>query len=247
MTDLRFFLKKRLVELMRRLVRKRALRLPPRFRFLRSKPNKFGLIRRGRRILARRTGLARRLRELFKRRRRTGFRSTSCFTDLTFKSQHGDHQRKNILLTITATIKLPFQQYRVLITSMISCPLCKMHLRFSHTIFNGDPATLVFVCDADRIILQVHSTKENLHKIYPLCKKQRFLCSFYLDALAQRVAAAFFAICFRFLADNFSARAFPPLLAPSLPSATATAMQSCRNSRRSSSKRFLKPNQSRVR
>jgi hypothetical protein len=43
----------------------------------------------------------------------------------------------------------------------------------------------------------------------------------YCGSRFQREAAAFFAMAFRFAGDNADARAFPPLLAPSLLNATA--------------------------
>lgn len=42
-----------------------------------------------------------------------------------------------------------------------------------------------------------------------------------MEPLDQRLAAAFFAISVRFLADSFAARAGPPFFPPSFPSATA--------------------------
>jgi hypothetical protein len=49
-----------------------------------------------------------------------------------------------------------------------------------------------------------------------------FRRSYVVELLtAHRAAAAFFAICFRFRSDSFSARTFPPFKPPSRPRATA--------------------------
>jgi hypothetical protein len=57
------------------------------------------------------------------------------------------------------------------------------------------------------------------------CRSRLLLVQDCYRSFFQRASAAFLAICFRFLADSASARALPPLEAPSLDNATAAGFR----------------------